>query len=112
MRCLKKEQVQSLFSAEFQILITLSTFISSRLLTPFASLSIQIKPVKYLAGVSYFTFFLISLSLGESYLSQTKIWSFIRTIILAPVLVRESIAVFIHTSVLLEVSKCVLFVSC
>ena len=27
----------------------LSTFISSRLLTPFASLSIQIKPVKYLA---------------------------------------------------------------
>ena len=48
----------------FQILITLSTFISSRLLTSFASLSIQIKPVKYLAdkkklgnNVSYFTFF-------------------------------------------------------
>ena len=74
--------------------MTLSTFISSRLLNPFASLSIQIKPVIYLADETeeigtkrqLLHLLFISLSLGESYLSQAKIWSFIRIFISASIL--------------------------
>ena len=61
MLCYLDEKV--IYILSFQIPISLSTFLSSRLSTSFASHSIQIKPVNYLAdeekvgnNVNYSTF--------------------------------------------------------
>ena len=69
-----------------------------------ASLSIQIKPVNYLADETeeiekqrqLLHLLFISLSLGEIYLSQTKIWSFIRIIISASILENQWQSLFIQ----------------